>query len=363
MFSKIKYTFGNHTDIGKVRKVNQDSFGSAQNDWGEIFIVADGMGGHKGGEVASKMAVDHICDSFKGAPKEIAPAVFLNDTILDANDAVITKAQQNPDWEGMGTTVVVVIIKDNVAHIAHVGDSRLYIFRHNEPFFITKDHSVVQDLVDKGLISESEAETHPNKNRILQAIGTGEIVPTITRQILYKGDHILLCSDGLSGEVNDAELYRELKLFSPMEACKNLVALANERGGPDNITVMAVHVGKGPNPPKKPSLVLTKQITKDLMGPNTNRVLAVGLILGILLSFIGYQSYQYFKRPKKNISVVPGPNPVSVVPDPNAVIDDTVNAPDSSIIDQSAIEQSSSIPPPNSDSTARNNDETTDDIN
>ena len=333
MHSGIKYSFGNHSDVGKKRKINQDSFGTAKNDWGEIFIVADGMGGHKGGEVASKITVDHMCNAFKIASKDTPPAVFLERTINSANDTVLAKAQEGPEYESMGTTIVAVIIKDNEAHIAHVGDSRLYLFRYNQPFFKTKDHSFVQDLVDQGLISETEAETHPNKNRILQAIGTGQVKPDITTQTLYKGDHILICSDGLSGEVNETELFNELKSSKPMEASKNLVDLANERGGPDNITVIVIHIDKGEKPPKKPKPDVKNQIVLDPMSPSPNRVLAIGLILGILLSFIGYMTYQHFKRPKINIIVSGGPKTVkSKLPDTTATLVDTVMLNDSSVI-------------------------------
>ena len=111
--------------------------------------------------MASKITVDHMCNAFKTANKETSPAVFLERNINSANDTVLAKAQEGPEYEGMGTTIVAVIIKDDEAHIAHVGDSRLYLFRYNQPFFKTKDHSFVQDLVDQGLISEAEAETHP----------------------------------------------------------------------------------------------------------------------------------------------------------------------------------------------------------
>jgi len=315
MASKIQYTFGNHSDVGKKRKINQDSFGTAKNDWGEIFIVADGMGGHKGGEVASKITVDHMCNEFKAATQDTAPAAILEKAILGANESVIKKAQEGLEYDGMGTTVVAVIIKDNEAHIAHVGDSRLLLYRNNKLFFKTKDHSVVQDLVDKGLISESEAETHPNKNKILQAVGTGSITPTITKEKLFKGDYILLCSDGLSGEVNESEMYKALKSSKPMVACKNLVDLANERGGPDNITVITIHIESGDKPPKKSKTPVIKHPMGRPKIPNSTRVLVIGLILGILLSFIGYKTYQFYNKSKIKITISGGPKTPIIDPD------------------------------------------------
>ena len=285
----MNYTFGNHSDVGKKRKINQDSFGTAKNDWGEIFVVADGMGGHKGGEVASQITVDCVCNAFKNAGDNISPAVLLDRSIHQANDLVSSKAKEDPELEGMGTTIVAVIIKDEEAHIAHVGDSRGYIFRNNQPVFKTKDHSFVQDLVDQGLISEEDAETHPKKNQILQAIGAGEIQPDISTQKLFKDDYILLCSDGLSGEVNDPELLQKLKSFGPMDACKNLVDLANERGGPDNITVIAVHIEKG----KKSS----KHISKEERKPIRFELMVATLVLIVL----GVLTYNYFLKEEKPI--------------------------------------------------------------
>ena len=194
------------------------------------------MGGHKGGEVASKITVDHMCNAFKTASKDTSPAVFLERTINSANDTVLAKAEEGPEYEGMGTTIVAVIIKDDEAHIAHVGDSRLYLIRNSQAFFKTKDHSFVQDLVDQGLINESEAETHPKKNRILQAIGTGSIKPDITTKKLYKDDHILLCSDGLSGEVQETEIIDKLNSSEPMAACKELVDRKSTRLNSSHLT-------------------------------------------------------------------------------------------------------------------------------
>jgi protein phosphatase len=294
MHPGIKYSFGNHSDVGKKRKINQDSFGTAKNDWGEIFIVADGMGGHKGGEVASKITVDHMCNAFKTASKDTSPAVFLDRSINGANDAVLTKAKEGPDFEGMGTTIVAVIIKDNDAHIAHVGDSRLYLIRNGQAFFKTKDHSFVQDLVEQGLINEAEAETHPKKNRILQAIGTGSIKPDITTKKLYKNDHILLCSDGLSGEVQETEIIDKLNSSDPMVACKELVDLANERGGPDNITVIAINIENGEKALKS-SGVPKKKISK--------LEISMAVLIVLCIGFALYNKYVYEAPPTLDITI------------------------------------------------------------
>ena len=286
MAGKFSYKVGNHSDKGMVRANNQDSFGSAKNSWGEIYIVADGMGGHKGGEVASQMAVSHITDAFNQADKSVKPAEFLEKSIQQANQLVVKKGKENKELEGMGTTIVCILMTDNIAHIAHVGDSRLYIFRYNKPYFVTKDHSVVQDLLEKGLITAKEAENHPQKNRILQAIGTGNITPSITIEKLYKGDSVLLCSDGLTGEVKVNNIYSVIKANEPVVAAKRLIARANKNGGSDNITAIVIKVDKGPMPPPQPKI---KSSSFPVKTKKSYRFLFSGVLIGVLITtLIGF---------------------------------------------------------------------------
>ena len=159
----------------------------------------------------------------------------------------------------MGTTVVAVIIKENKAYYAHVGDSRIYLFRNKKGMQLTKDHSYVQQLVDQGLIKPNEAENHPQKNKILQAIGIGNINPSLDTIDLYKNDVLLLCTDGLSGEVNKEEMWSTIESSNPMESCKNLINLANKRGGPDNSTVIIIQINQGSKAPK----VFPKDISEE----------------------------------------------------------------------------------------------------
>ena len=238
---KFKLSAGNYSDKGKVRETNQDYFGSEITSWGHLFIVADGMGGHRGGKTASRMTVNIICESFKLKPV-LNPSLFLRSAILDANQKIMFKAAEDPNFKGMGTTIVAVLIKDSIAHYAHVGDSRIYLFRQGTWRQITKDHSLVQQMVDKGIITNDIAEVHPNKNLILQAVGSGNIQPDISSEKLENGDVLLLCSDGLSGKVGGEEMLRIVEKHSPTNACKELVNLANERGGNDNITVTVIRV-------------------------------------------------------------------------------------------------------------------------
>lgn len=259
MVKKIdKYSVGNHTHLGMVRKVNQDSFGSAKTAWGDLYVVADGMGGHKGGEIASKLTVSFLCDEFKKKRVE-EPNKFLADKLVLADKVVIKKTEDEKKLEGMGTTVVAVIIKENKAYYAHVGDSRIYLFRNKKGMQLTKDHSYVQQLVDQGLIKPNEAENHPQKNKILQAIGIGNINPSLDTIDLYKNDVLLLCTDGLSGEVNKEEMWSTIESSNPMESCKNLINLANKRGGADNSTVIIIQINQGSKAPK----VFPKDISEE----------------------------------------------------------------------------------------------------
>lgn len=303
MAGKFSYKVGNHSDKGMVRANNQDSFGSAKNSWGEIYIVADGMGGHKGGEVASQMTVSHITDSFKQADKNVKPVEFLEKSIQKANQLVVKKGKENKALEGMGTTIVCILMTGNISHIAHVGDSRLYIFRYNKPYFVTKDHSVVQDLLDKGLITAKEAENHPNKNKILQAIGTGNITPSITIEKLYKGDSILLCSDGLTGEVKVNNIHSVIKMNEPVVATERLIARANKNGGSDNITAIVIKVDKGSLPPKQPQI---KSNNYPVSNQKSYRYLFSGVLIGVTITTLivfGYKWIDKLKKDKQEIEV------------------------------------------------------------
>jgi len=275
---KGKYSVGNHTHKGMVRKVNQDSFGSVKTAWGDLYVVADGMGGHKGGETASKLTVTFLCDDFKKNKVE-NPTKFLTEKLVLADEVVRKKADDDNKLKGMGTTVVAVIIKNNKAYYAHVGDSRIYLFRNKKGTQLTKDHSYVQQLVDQGLIKPEEAENHPQKNKILQAIGIGNVKPSSDTTDLYKNDFLLLCSDGLSGEVNKEEMWSFIESSSPMESCKNLVNLANKRGGPDNSTVIIIQINQGLKAPK--GLPKVKEEDKS----NTQRfvMVAAGILAVIVI--------------------------------------------------------------------------------
>lgn len=229
--------FGVATDKGKVREQNEDSYGCKDN----LFIVADGMGGHQAGEIASSIAVETILasDSFSNTEND------LKETIILANNAILAAVSENTEHYGMGTTVVVLKIFSDTVIIGHVGDSRIYQLNHQEEFnLLTNDHSLVAELVKNGEITEDEAKNHPQRNILTKALGTkGMTEVDVRRYPVQPGDKFILCSDGLTNMV-DETLIRDVLIQSnhPQKTAEKLVEMANDKGGIDNITVMAVFI-------------------------------------------------------------------------------------------------------------------------
>ena len=232
------------TDVGKVRSNNQDTFDYFQYDTNCCYaVVCDGMGGHAGGNIASKTATEAIrqtiSDAYEvfGRNRDICKLLELS--LEKANDAVFAKALKEPDLKGMGTTAVISFFIDDAMYVAHVGDSRAYSFANGKLSPITKDHSVVQEMIDSGEISPIEAETHPYKHVITRAIGIANGVKVDSRKLEdYTNETILLCSDGLTNMVSASEIENILNTEEPENVCQRLVDLANEKGGKDNITVV-----------------------------------------------------------------------------------------------------------------------------
>ena len=255
------------TDVGQVRTVDEDSILVADLSFGvnskssnfHLLVVADGMGGHAKGEEASKIALSAISRSvISELVNDTSFTKLLEQGIQNANQDILDYTAIHPESSGMGTTSVCAIVEGNAVHLANVGDSRAYVISDDEIRRVTKDHSYVQQMVDEGTITPKEAEDHPMKNRILQAIGGEKTKPDLNSETLYQDDILLLCTDGLSGEVSADEMWENVKSSKPMDACKTLVDLANERGGPDNSTVIIVRVEKGP----KPAPVTTTETTQ-----------------------------------------------------------------------------------------------------
>jgi PPM family protein phosphatase len=227
---------GSKTDKGRVREQNEDCFGYRNN----LFVVADGMGGHEAGEVASAIAVQIILNSEFGT--DIRQS--LKDAVLKANDVILKETEQHPEYDGMGTTIAVLVLNGEQGYLAHIGDSRIYIWSNGELQQITKDHSLVAELVKNGGITEEEAKTHPQRNVLTRALGTQGLDEVEIKEIsITRGDKLLLCTDGLSGLLDDNDLKILLnKAETPQDTVNILIDTANERGGPDNITVILIEV-------------------------------------------------------------------------------------------------------------------------
>lgn len=243
------------TDTGKVREHNEDMIGS-DPDIG-LFVLADGMGGYNAGEVASGIAVKTIVNlvreafqvqELEGVDREtglMRPSIILRDAILRANKIIHQTSKTQPQCEGMGTTVVAVLFYDNKAVVAHVGDSRLYRLRGDRFEQITMDHSLLQELVDRGFYSAEEAARSTNKNYVTRALGVEAGVDVELREHpVQKGDYYVLCSDGLSDMVEDEDIHLTISTFHDNleTVSKQLVQLSNEHGGRDNISVIMTQV-------------------------------------------------------------------------------------------------------------------------
>lgn len=242
-------------DIGRVRKAQEDSHDMAlKTPNGDVFVVCDGMGGHVGGAKASSIAVESIINNLK-EKKYDNPIDALNDSLQFANMQILGFANDHPEYKGMGTTACVLLLQSDGAYYAHVGDSRIYLYLGKEKKLhrITKDHSYVQSLVDKGLMSEDQAEKDPNKNRILKALGvTPNLEPSFSKANPKNGDIFLICSDGLSGMIPDSTIEKVLGQNSTLEARGELLinlAMQGETvqpGGQDNCTLELIEIDNSP---------------------------------------------------------------------------------------------------------------------
>lgn len=231
------------TDIGRKREVNQDYVYVTDKPVGHVpnlFVVADGMGGHKAGDFASKYAVQVLEEHVRNH-SEMGPELIITDAVREANRKIVEKAKQDTGLEGMGTTLVVATIIEHTLYFANVGDSRLYLIR-DEIKQLSKDHSLVEEMVRLGGINEEEAKHHPDKNIITRAIGAKDDVEVdFFEYRLQKGDIILMCTDGLTNMVDDDEIFRIVKGGRDVvETAMQLVEKANENGGKDNIGIVLV---------------------------------------------------------------------------------------------------------------------------
>ncbi len=234
------------TDIGRVRAGNEDSLHAEADRQRGVFVVADGMGGHAAGEVASAMAVEILVRELVGAPDLSAPEVLarMGQGIVAANAAIFDRTRREPEKQGMGTTVSALLLGEGRYIIGHVGDSRVYLLRQGVLRQVTRDHSWVQEQVDAGHLTPALARTHPYSNVITRCVGANASVePDLLQGTLEDGDLFLLASDGLTGMVDDPLLQRLLEGRSgPGRMVDALINEANRRGGVDNITAIVVQV-------------------------------------------------------------------------------------------------------------------------
>ncbi|MDU4889087.1 MAG: Stp1/IreP family PP2C-type Ser/Thr phosphatase [Clostridium sp.] len=226
------------TDVGNKRSFNEDSVGYYEDENFGIYIVADGMGGHNAGEVASKMAKDVVINYVLNHRDEESPEEILNEALQNANRRIYREGLLNEECNGMGTTITGALLRGDELTVVNVGDSRVYVLRDGQLIKVTKDHSLVQELLDNGTITIEEAKNHPNRNVITRAVGTNPVVRADYYDLNLKNvEKVLLCSDGLTNEVSEDEILEVLK-SNEENPCQQLINMSKENGGRDNISVI-----------------------------------------------------------------------------------------------------------------------------
>jgi protein phosphatase len=246
----MRLKVGAATSVGRVRPINEDAFAT---DAGlGLFIVCDGMGGAAAGEVASQLAVQIIHEQVTGVPLRAGTergfqprTVHLGRAVEEANRVILARASEDAGHEGMGTTMVSAWIADSVLSVAHVGDSRAYLCNPDGVESVTRDHSLVEAQVQAGLIDREQSLKSAHQNILLRALGREpDVEVELSERPIGPGDRVLLCTDGLTRMVDDHGLAEVLMRFSgdPQGACDHLIAIANENGGPDNITAVVIDV-------------------------------------------------------------------------------------------------------------------------
>jgi protein phosphatase len=239
------------TDVGCQRENNEDSYSyweaASDEDFrrqGRLLSIADGMGGYEGGKEASSMALETIEKVYAGSANGDVRSSLVS-AFRTAHERIKDYAEKHPGLHGMGTTCTAVALVGHDLYYSHVGDSRLYLARDSKIVPLTRDQTYVGRLVEQGILKPEEAATHPQRNILIGALGAGnEVAPDVLESPipLKNGDVLVLCTDGLWGLVNEAEIQAALSSRDLKEACQNLIALAKERGGPDNITVQIARV-------------------------------------------------------------------------------------------------------------------------
>lgn len=257
------------TDVGRSREANEDAYLARD----PLYVVADGMGGHVAGDVASATVIETIESEWDGGSNPDALTVV----IKDANRSVYEKADADPELRGMGTTCTAILLDAGTAHVAHVGDSRAYLLRDGELTQVTEDHTVVGRMEREGKLTKEEAARHPHRNVITRALGIDADVEIDTLELeLTEGDRVLICSDGLNGMLHDASIRQiVMEESDPNDAVRRLVDEANAAGGEDNITVILLDAvpddHQAPAPPPPPPTAATIPGTREETAPDGSR--------------------------------------------------------------------------------------------
>lgn len=295
---KVELEVGSLSETGLVREENQDRMSWEVVPLGHLFIVADGMGGHQGGAVAADLTVKGLQQSLSAAPPDASFEAVIHAAFKKVNDTVYEKAHSgDPATKEMGTTAVLLLITDGIARVAHVGDSRAYIYRNGQLRLLTKDHTAVQKMVDSGMLKPEKAISHPNASLLVRSVGSQQDVQVdISKELMLDaGDAFLLCSDGLSGYVSDSEIESVLRSKASVQKIPELlVNLALKKGGEDNVTVQFIQYGNRKE--TRPAKLLTQK-KKDHRAATPLRhpllQTALVLILVAAMATIGLLGYSY----------------------------------------------------------------------
>jgi serine/threonine protein phosphatase PrpC len=340
-----RLTWAHLSDVGRTRKNNQDSLAvvEAPELGGQLqglFMVADGMGGHAGGEVASRVAIEVVPkvvrETLAASNGHVAGermAAALRKAFAAANEAIREKARSAPELRSMGTTCVAALIGDGLLAVGNVGDSRLYMLREGELIQVTKDHSLVQEYIQSGEMSPAQARQSRFRNILTRAVGiAGKVEADVEVVALQEGDILLLCSDGLTNMVAEPEIARILGTVSdPDEACRQLVETANRNGGEDNITVVIVHNGafrevpiktqaQEPLPPPAPSLFPVPAPPSRRSPDKRNQImmLVCFFVIGAILGYATARSSESSPPPSPPAPAqTPPPSPPADAPPPD----------------------------------------------
>lgn len=245
------------SDVGCQRENNEDSYlywePSGDEEFqrkGRLAVIADGMGGHEGGQEASRLAVETVREVYDQAFRD-DPQAALVESFAAAHARIQDYADRHPAFQGMGTTCTALVLRGRQLYFAHVGDSRLYLVRDGSILRLTRDHSYVGRLVESGIVRAEDAEKHPQRHILTAALGAGRELSVDSAQrsvALLEGDDLLLCTDGLWSVVTEDELETTVSGNAPAECCAALVKLARQRGGPDNITLQVLRIGPDSQP-------------------------------------------------------------------------------------------------------------------